>query len=91
MTDQETFYWGDRAEALINNPDYNALFDRIRDTIAQEILSAHISDNKQREELYNVFAGMRSFATYVVAMAYAKELLIKRQDADDEDNQEDSN
>ena len=82
MTDSEVIQWGVTAEELINNPNYIALYDKITMDLAKEILATPKSDEEYRKQLYEIYDGMRAFATRLVNMVEAKETVIKRIDAE---------
>jgi hypothetical protein len=89
MTDQEIFEWGDRAEALINNPDYILLYEHITMELAKAILATNLSEHEQRKNLYNTFNGMRDFGSRIVSMVAVKQQLIEAQEAEANLNEED--
>lgn len=88
MTDQEIFEWGDKAEALINNPDYIKLYEKITMDLAKGILATTIDDVASRKDLYNTYAGMRAFGNTLAGMVLHKEALIKAQEEEAEANME---
>lgn len=82
MTDSDTIHWGDLAEAVIDNPAYIALYDKITMDLAKEILATPADDEKYRKQLYDIYDGMRAFGTRLVNMTQAKHEVIKRIDAE---------
>jgi hypothetical protein len=87
LTEQEIFEWGDRAQSLIDSPDYIKLYEHITLEVAKEILATRPEEHERRKTLYNLYAGMREFGSRVVTMVAVKEQLIAQQNA--EANQED--
>jgi len=82
ITDSEVIQWGVNAQALIDNPDYIALYDKITSDLAKEILATPLDDHKYREQLYLTYNGMRSFATRLVNMIQASNEVISRLDTE---------
>lgn len=82
MTDSEVIHWGDLSEALIDNPAYIALYDKLTMDLAKEILATPKADAEYRNQLYDIYDGMRAFSTRLVNMVQAKHEVIKRIDAD---------
>jgi hypothetical protein len=89
MTDQDIYEWGDRAEALLNHPDYNLLYDKITEGIAHEILATPYNDHEYRKELYHTYNGMRMFAYRLKAMVDLKKQRSEALDAEANLNEED--
>lgn len=82
LTDSEVVQWGVNAESLLNNPDYNALYDKIKMDLALEILATNITEREFREQLFQTYDGMRAFATRLVNMVESKNAVLTRIDRD---------
>lgn len=89
MTDTEIIEWGDKAQALIQNPDYIALYDQVTKELANAILATNVTENEYRDQLFHTYNGMRAFGTRLVNMVSQKDDVIARMDAEREQPESD--
>lgn len=84
MTDDEFLEIGRKSENILNNDDFNALYSTVVENIKNEILvSAKTAD--ERESLYQIYNGMRSFLDRLVAYVSVADR-IKNKNNDNSDD-----
>jgi len=86
-TDEQTITLGLMAESLMNDDAFNELYELVEDRIAKEILATPLADKETRELLYQTYNGMRAFVQYINQFRTAKDQVVERLNAENEEKE----
>jgi hypothetical protein len=89
MTEEQIIERGLSAEHILTSTDYAALFDMVVQDMAMAVLNTGLEETKQRENYYLTIQGLRAFTNQINAYRTAKDELVERRNADEEQREDD--